>query len=198
MMIILLTHICVRRPNELNLCRILLSKHHILYNIYISYILCGYYNAGPTLMLTVGPYIWSLCNYPMNTVRILIKISLKFVPKSPIKNIPALDQIMTWRRPGYKPLSEPMMIILLAHICVRWPQWVKSLSHIAFEISHLYNVYVLYILRGYYHAGPTLMLTVGPYIWSLCNYPMDTVRFMERAMARRLNKSLLCQDPNRH
>ena len=41
-------------------------------------------------------------------VWILIKISLKFVPQGPIKNIPALVQIMAWRRPGDKPLSEPM------------------------------------------------------------------------------------------
>ena len=31
-------------------------------------------------------------------VRISIKISLKFVPKGPINNIPALVQIMDWRR----------------------------------------------------------------------------------------------------
>ena len=38
------------------------------------------------------------------------KISLKFVPKVPINNIPALVQIMAWRRPGDKPLSEAMMV----------------------------------------------------------------------------------------
>ena len=59
-------------------------------------------------------------------VGISIKISLKFVPKGPIYNIPALIQIMAWRRPGDKPLSEPMMIILQAHICVTRPQWVKG------------------------------------------------------------------------
>ena len=37
---------------------------------------------------------------------ISIKISLKFVPKGPINNIPALVQIMAWRRSGDKPLSE--------------------------------------------------------------------------------------------
>ena len=40
---------------------------------------------------------------------LLIEISLKFVPKGPVNNIPALDQIMAWRRPGDKVLSEPMM-----------------------------------------------------------------------------------------
>ena len=55
-------------------------------------------------------------------VRISIKISLKFVPKVPINNIPALFQIMAWRRPGDKPLSETMMVTLLTHICVTRPQ----------------------------------------------------------------------------
>ena len=41
---------------------------------------------------------------------ILIKMPLKFVPKGPNNNIPALVQIIAWRRPGAKPLSEPMMV----------------------------------------------------------------------------------------
>ena len=36
-------------------------------------------------------------------VRIYIEISLKFVPKGPINNIPALVKIMAWRRPCDKP-----------------------------------------------------------------------------------------------
>ena len=58
-------------------------------------------------------------------VWILIKISPKFVPKSPINNIPVLVQIMAWRRPGDKPLPEPMMVSLPTHICVTRPQWVN-------------------------------------------------------------------------
>ena len=49
------------------------------------------------------------CIFLKENVRIPIKILLKFVPKSPINNIPALVQIMAWRRTGDKPLSEPMM-----------------------------------------------------------------------------------------
>ena len=56
-------------------------------------------------------------------VWIPIKISLEFVPKGAINNIPSLVQIMVWRRPGAKPLSEPMMVSLLTHICVTRPQW---------------------------------------------------------------------------
>ena len=56
-----------------------------------------------------------------------IKISLKFVPKGPINNIPASFQIMAWRRPGDKPLSEAMLVSLLTHKCVTRPQWVKDM-----------------------------------------------------------------------
>ena len=59
-------------------------------------------------------------------VWISIESSLKFVPKGPINNIPALVQIMAWRRPGDKPLSETMMVRLLTHICVTRPQWVNA------------------------------------------------------------------------
>ena len=66
------------------------------------------------------------CSFLNENVRILIKISLKFVPKGPINNNPALVQIMAWRRSGDKPLSEPMMVCLLTHICVTRPQWVNK------------------------------------------------------------------------
>ena len=44
-------------------------------------------------------------------------IPMKFVPKRPINNIPALVQIMVWRRPGDKSLSEPMMVSWSTHLC---------------------------------------------------------------------------------
>ena len=60
-------------------------------------------------------------------VWISINISLKFVPRGAINNIPTLVQVMAWRRPGDKPLSEPMMVRLPTHICVTRPQWVKPM-----------------------------------------------------------------------
>ena len=66
------------------------------------------------------------CIFLNENVWISIKISLKFVPKGPINNIPTLVQIMAWRRPGDKPLSEAMMVKLPTHICVTRPQWVKT------------------------------------------------------------------------
>ena len=65
------------------------------------------------------------CIFLNENVLISIKISLKFVPKGPINNIPVLVQIMAWRRPGDKPLSEPRMVSLPTHICVTRPQWVN-------------------------------------------------------------------------
>ena len=65
------------------------------------------------------------CIFLNENLWISIKISLKFVLKGPINNIPALVQIMAWRRQGDKPLSEPMMVSLPTHICVTRPQWVN-------------------------------------------------------------------------
>ena len=43
---------------------------------------------------------------------------------------------MAWRRPGDKPLSEPMVVYsLLAHICATQPQWVN--------VPWLYSVYII-------------------------------------------------------
>ena len=78
-------------------------------------------------------------------VRTSIAISLKFVPKGPVINIPALVQIMAWRRSGDKPLSEPMLVSLLTHICVTRPQWVKNLilSYVQEPISQMIQEYIL-------------------------------------------------------
>ena len=42
----------------------------------------------------------SKCIFLNENVWISIKISLKFLPKGPVNNIPALVQIMAWHRPG--------------------------------------------------------------------------------------------------
>ena len=49
------------------------------------------------------------CVFLSEKVWSLIIISLKLVPKVIINNMPALVQIMAWRRSGDKPLSEPTM-----------------------------------------------------------------------------------------
>ena len=75
-------------------------------------------------------------------VRISIKISLKFVPKGPINNSPALVQIVAWRRPGDKPLSEAMVDCLLTHICVTRPQWVNIIQEIE-RLSYWFRAGIL-------------------------------------------------------
>ena len=71
------------------------------------------------------------CIFVYENVWIPIKFSLKFVPKGLINNIPAMVQIMAWRRPGDEPLSEPRMVTLPTHICVIRSQWVNLPSMVA-------------------------------------------------------------------
>ena len=49
------------------------------------------------------------CIFLNENDRILIRISLKFVPRCLVDNKPALVQVMAWRWLGDKPLPEPMM-----------------------------------------------------------------------------------------
>ena len=59
---------------------------------------------------------------------IMIKFSLKFVPKGQIDNNTALVEIMAWRRIGNKPLSEPYQCWpdSLTHISSSRGRWVKQ------------------------------------------------------------------------
>ena len=61
------------------------------------------------------------CNFLNENIWISIEISQRFVPTGQINNIPALVQIMAWRRPGDKQLSEPVLVSLLTHLCVARP-----------------------------------------------------------------------------
>ena len=83
------------------------------------------------------------CMFLNENVWISLKISLKFIPKGPINNIPALVQIMAWRRLGDKPLSEPIVVSLLTHICVTRPQWVI--------ISNAFLL-IKFDVRSYHHC----------------------------------------------
>ena len=85
-------------------------------------------------------------------VWIQIENSLKFVPKGQINNIPALVQIMACRRPGDKPLSEPMMFSLPTHICVTRPQWVNR--------SGCFAWCIFFPGQGYVHETWTFYITL--------------------------------------
>ena len=62
------------------------------------------------------------CIFLNENVWISLNISLNFAPRFRINNIPALLQIMAWRRSGDKPISKPMM----THICVARPHWINK------------------------------------------------------------------------
>ena len=67
------------------------------------------------------------CIFLNENIWISLQISLEFVLKVRIDNIPALVQIMAWCWQGDKPLYGTMMISLSTHKCVTRPQWVNSL-----------------------------------------------------------------------
>ena len=123
------------------LTEIWLNKIHSIWQFllkkvfYISTELSGMANICNALVNTLR--LWRNCHHFADDIFkciflneyiwILFKISLKFVPTFWINNNPAVVQIMAWHRPGDKALSEPMMVSLLAHICITQPQWVKTI-----------------------------------------------------------------------
>ena len=66
------------------------------------------------------------CIFLNENVWFSIKISSKFVPEGIVNNTPPLVQIMARCHPGDKPLSPPMKVGLLTHVCVTRPQLVKE------------------------------------------------------------------------
>ena len=101
MMVCLLTHICVIRPQWVNTLRSRQNGRRFPHDIF-KYI---FLNENVGISITISP---------------------TFVLNGSINNIPSLVKIMAWRRSGAKPLSEPMMVSLLTHICVTRPHWVKE------------------------------------------------------------------------
>ena len=115
------------------------------------------------------------CIFFNENVTISIKISLKFVLKARINNIPALVQIMAWRRPGDKPLSGPVMVSLLTQICVTRPQWVNyRYTHKCILVhTHRYRLYtfrythtniLLYFIHVFFHRIAFSLHCVDVYI----------------------------------
>ena len=99
-----------------------------------------------------------------------MKISVNFIPKGPITNIPSLVQIMAWHQPGDKPLSEPMMVRLLTHICVTGPELARNWrrSSWTFSWKSLYKKIPkaprrnmrTWALNKWYHFVPHSLLSV--------------------------------------
>ena len=121
--------VCILLGIKLLLLLIYQGKHFGPNNWYVTYILTN--NVAclfcvPSFPNTLSPRqngqhfanVIFKCIFLKEHLWISIKTSLKFVPKGPINNIPALVHIMAWRRPGDRPLFEPIMVKLLTHIRV--------------------------------------------------------------------------------
>ena len=93
-------------------------------------------------------------------VWIPFKISLKFVLKFLINNIPALVQIMAWHRPGDKPLSQPKMVSIL-YICITHLQWV---NHCCAEFILRTTKLYVYLLSFFNNQLPKVV-EILPLVW---------------------------------
>ena len=82
---------------------------------------------------------------------------------------------MACRLDGTKPLSEPMVVSLLMHICVTRPQWVNMIWHTSYELIW-YDIrrirfglqivfFCLYITPSHYHH-------CANFIWRHWTYKM--------------------------
>ena len=107
------------------------------------------------------------CIFLNANVWISIKFSLKFVPKVRINNIPALVQIMAWRRPGDKALSESMMVSLLTQICITRPQWVNFV-HTEFIWGNIKNLFAISIISDFWDGADS---------WNLSSWKTRTCLF---------------------
>ena len=79
---------------------------------------------------------------------------------------------MAWRRPGDKPLFEPMMVSLPTHICVTRPQWVlpkhagliRSYRTLNAQGPH-FNIETVFLAMG------TLIIKIRP------SHPYDGISY---------------------
>ena len=80
---------------------------------------------------------------------ILIKISLKFVPKGLLDNKWAWVQLKAWRLTDDKPLPEWVWWpSSMTHICVTRSQWVKDTHDAAYvRLISIFRIFVFHISR---------------------------------------------------
>ena len=125
-------------------------------------------------------------------VRISTNISLEFVPRGLINNIPALVQIMAWRLPGDKPLSEPIMVNLLTHICVTRPQWVKDTIKPWSNSLARYSVNTGWWEIDIHGCYSLVKINVAP----ICTYKNNRIRRHNTRNSRSRNVNVTSRDVN--
>ena len=136
------------------------------------------------------------CIFLNENVWISIKISPKFVPKGPINNIPALVQIMAWRRPGDKPLSEPMLVSLPTHLCVTRPQWVNTSGGFVFMgSSDNWSYGTLQTARTFVVGALLFVPSINTMLEIMCEMirvtHIDKIRYIQ-------HKSIIITNPKYH
>ena len=143
----------------------------------------------------------------MNEFR--LRFHWSFVPKGQMNNIPSLVQMMAWRRPGHKPLSEAMMVSLLTHICVTRPQWANCLSpnNITWTIvlslvyriflGTNYSVILIKIQNKILKKKTKKNANMSVIFWPLCTRPQST-RCFKYFLSKQIslaNQELFCKRP---
>ena len=132
------------------------SATHVRY-IFITEKLVVYVLFNPLRSRQIGQHFADdifKCIFVNEGLWVLINISLKFVPKVQINNIPALVQIMAWCRPSDKPLTEPMMKTLLTQVCVTRSQCVNIVFVAGFSYAKKF------ILNHWYYKSICALWTV--------------------------------------
>ena len=146
-------------------CHMTSLGHNELLTV-IWYVCCSIYSHSQVSIIVINTlrprqngrhfadYVFK-CILLNENVWILLQISLNFVPKGPVNNIPSSIQIMAWRWPGDKPLSESMVVSLLMHICVALPQWINGLSPIWWQSSYEESMVIplmIWVMSCWFHT----------------------------------------------
>ena len=93
---------------------------------------------------------------------------------------------MTRRSPGDKPLSEPMMVSLLTHVCITKSPWVKGAMILMKFALHGEILFKLWILKKKFNAYFHLVV--------LLQIRTNHAAFLHAFKCRMQNGSLLCRE----
>ena len=79
---------------------------------------------------------------------------------------------MAWRRPGDKPLSDPMLVSVLTHICVTRPQWVNSKESMMM-VRVMCNM--LRFIKSMMNRFTAVIITTIMMMWFMVKYMTKTI-----------------------
>ena len=172
MMVRLLTHICVTRPQ------------------WVKRTKTGQFLTHLPLDKVAAAFADDIFKriFLNENIRIPIRLSLKLAPWCPIDNIPALREIMARHRIGTKPLSGPMLTWLTDAKCGTRGRWVKSclLSMMILKQALCLNMHWKWLQNVTHHCSG-LYLIYHSYrhrqVWRLnsCENPVEYFNTLLRA-----------------